>query len=74
MADFPLRENHSDKLKQLKLQQQQRIPYKKVCEAAWFANMKMKYLEDEKSMWNILFFFRSRISSYFDEFNTKFLA
>ena len=59
MADFPLRENYTDKLKQLKLQQQQRIPYlyKKVCEAAWFANMKMKYLEDEKSMRNILFFF-----------------
>ena len=53
MADFPLRKIIMTELKQHKLQQQHApYTYKKFffLEAAWFANIRIKYLEDAENM------------------------
>lgn len=52
MADFPLRKIIMTELKQHKLQQQHApYTYKKFfLEAAWFANIRIKHLEDAENM------------------------
>ena len=51
MADFPLRKIIMTELKQHKLQQQHApYTYKKFFEAAWFANIRIKHLEDAENM------------------------